>query len=293
MNMIQFFGALELGLILGLVAIGVYLTFRVINFPDLTVDGSYPLGAAVSSSLIIQGTHPLLATLVAILAGAMAGLFTGILHVRWKILGLLAGILTMTALYSINLRIMGKPNIALLNEATLFPMVDGNLLVLPILILIVIAVVMILAWFLSSQFGLALRATGINPRVCPSYGINVGRMTLIGLALSNGLVALAGALFTQIQGFADVSMGTGTLIVGLASVIIGETLFHTRNIVMILFSAVLGSILYRLVIAMALNIHGIGLQTSDLNLITSALVIIALLSPKIKQRFSLYRRAAS
>lgn len=290
MNMIQFFGALELGLLYGLVAIAVYLTFRIINFPDLTVDGSFPLGAAVSSMLIVQGTHPALATLAAILAGMLAGLTTGYLHVRWKILGLLAGILTMTALYSINLRIMGKPNIALLTEQTLFPDPD---MVLPILGGITLVLILLLTRFLSSQFGLGLRATGINPKVSPAYGINVGAMTLVGLALSNGLVAMAGALFTQVHGFADISMGTGTLIIGLASVIVGETLLHSKKILVILISCVLGSILYRLAIAMALNTHDLGLQTSDLNLITSLLVVIALLAPKIKQRlFSGYRRFA-
>jgi putative tryptophan/tyrosine transport system permease protein len=291
MNSIQFFGALELGLLYGLVALGVYLTFRVINFPDLTVDGSYPLGAAVVSILIVHQVHPLLATLVAVLAGGVAGFVTGYLHVRWKILGLLAGILTMTALYSINLRIMGKPNIALMTEHTLFTEPDH---VLPILIGTVLCLLLLLAGFLSSQFGLALRATGINPRVSPAYGINTGIMTITGLAISNGLVALAGALVAQVHGFADISMGTGTLIVGLASVIIGETLFLSRNLLIVIFSTVLGAILYRLAIALALNTHGLGLQTSDINLITSVLVVVALLSPKLKQRvLAQYRRQGS
>lgn len=279
MNWIQFFGAMEIGLLFGFVAMGVYITFRVINFPDLTVDGSYPLGAAVAASLITMEVHPLIATLAAMLAGAAAGFVTGYLNVRWKILGLLAGILTMTALYSINLRIMGKPNIALIAEHTLFKEASS---VLTILVCIVGVLIVILTAFLISKFGLALRATGINPRVSPAYGINVGKMTLIGLCLSNSLVALAGALYAQVHGFADISMGTGTLIIGLASVIVGETLFHSRHSFIILLSCVLGSILYRLAIALALNAHGLGFQTSDLYLITSVLVVFALLFPKIK-----------
>ncbi len=287
MNMIQFLGALELGLLYGVITIAVYLTFRVINFPDLTVDGSFPLGAAVASALIVKGVDPVFATLAAILAGCIAGFVTGYLHVRWKILGLLAGILTMTALYSINLRIMGKPNIALLMEPTLF---QGSNTVLPALATIAIVLIVLLTIFLGSQFGLALRSTGINPRVCPAYGINVGVMTIIGLCLSNGLVAFAGALFAQVHGFADISMGTGTLIVGLAAVIVGETLFHSYRIWLILISCVLGSILYYLVIALALNTNFAGLQSSDLKLVTSVLVVVALLFPQFRQKIlSKYR----
>ncbi len=281
MNTIQLLGAIELGLLYGLVAIAVYLTFRVINFPDLTVDGSFPLGAAVSAALIVQGTPPLLATAAAVIAGGCAGFVTGILHVKWKILGLLSGILSMTALYSVNLRIMGRPNIALLSETTLFPEPSA---VLPMLIIIMAVLMIILSAFLGSQFGLALRATGINPKVSSAYGININVMTMVGLILSNALVALAGSFFTQIHGFADISMGTGTLIIGLASVIIGETLIHSRWIILVLTSCVLGSILYRIAIALALNTHGLGLQTSDLNLITAALVVVALLFPRVRQQ---------
>lgn len=287
MNWIQFFGALELGLLYALVTLGVYLTFRAINFPDLTVDGTFPLGAAVSAALIVNGVNPILATIAAVLAGAFAGLVTGYLHVRWKILGLLAGILTMTALYSINLRIMGRPNIALLTEPTLFSFFTGTHAILFTIAGIVVLVVLLLYWFLSSQYGLALRATGINPRVSPSYGINVGRMTLTGLAVSNALVALTGALFAQAHGFADISMGANTLITGLASVIVGESLLHKHNILFVLLSCVLGSILYRLAIALALNTQIAGLQASDLNLITAILVVIAMLIPQIRRQFSI------
>lgn len=285
MNTIQFLGALELGLLYSLVTLGVYLTFRAINFPDLTVDGTFPLGAAVTASLIVSGVNPWLATLVALFAGCVAGFITGYLHVRWKILGLLAGILTMTALYSINLRIMGRPNIALLTEPTIFTFFTGNHGVLFTIAGTIILVVLLLYAFLSSQYGLGLRATGINPRVSPSYGINVGRMTLVGLALSNALVALAGSLFAQAHGFADISLGTGTLITGLASVIVGESLFHKNKMSVVLISCVLGSILYRLAIALALSTQITGLQASDLNLITAILVVIAMLVPQVRQKF--------
>lgn len=281
MNTIQFLGALEMGLLYGIVAIGVYLTFRIINFPDLTVDGSFPLGAAVSATLIVNGFSPIVATIAAVMAGAIAGFITGYLHVRWRILGLLSGILTMTALYSINLRIMGKPNIAVPIESTLF---TESAVILPALGVGVGILIVVLVWFLRSQFGLALRATGINPKVSPSYGINVGFMSLVTLSLSNGFVALAGCLFVQSHGFADASMGSGTLIMGLASVIVGETLFHSARIWVLVLSCVLGSILYRIAIALALNTHFAGLQSSDLNLITSGLIILALLFPQIRKR---------
>lgn len=286
MNTIQFLGALELGLLYALVTIGVYLTFRAINFPDLTVDGTFPLGAAVSAALIVNGVNPWLATIVAIFAGSVAGFITGYLHVRWKILGLLAGILTMTALYSINLRIMGRPNIALLTEPTIFSFFTGSHSVLISIAGIIFLVVILLYGFLTSQYGLGLRAIGINPRVSPSYGINVGRMTLIGLALSNALVALAGAIFAQAHGFADVSMGNGTLITGLASVIVGESIFHKHNIFVVLLSCVLGSILYRLAIALALNAQITGLQASDLNIITALIVVFAMLVPQLRQKLT-------
>lgn len=286
MNTIQFLGAIELGLLYGIVAMAVYLTFRVINFPDLTVDGSFPLGAAVAATLIVKGVNPYVATLLAFMAGCLAGSITAYLHVRWKILGLLAGILTMTALYSINLRIMGKPNIALINEITVFSdhVQNGTHNSLLILSMIVLLLILVLFHFLRSRFGLALRASGINPRVSPAYGIKVSTMIFVGLCLSNGLIASAGALFAQAHGFADISMGNWTLIIGLASVIVGETLFHTNKLWLILLSCVLGSILYRLAIAFALNAQFLGLEGSDLNLITAILVVIALLSPRLKQQ---------
>ena len=280
MQFLQFTGALELGLIYGLVALAAYLTFRVINFPDLTVDGSFTLGAAVSAILILKGVNPVVATGFAFIGGTLAGTVTGFLHVRWHILSLLAGILTMIALYSVNLRIMGQPNLSLLNASTVF----GNGHLTLVLVAAIVGIILIgLNGFLTSQFGLALRATGINPQTCRSYGVNVGNMTIVGLALSNGIVALAGALFAQTQGFADIAMGTGTVITGLASVIIGETCLRTRNIQLILISCLLGSVVYRLVIAVALNSDVLGLRVSDLNLITATLVAVMMFAFKSRK----------
>jgi putative ABC transport system permease protein len=271
---------IELGLIYGLVALGVYLTFRVINFPDLSVDGTFPLGAAVVAILLTNGVHPIIATLIAAGAGMIAGCITGYLHVYLRIMGLLAGILTMTALYSINIRIMGRPNIALLDVNTLFANSQYGVW---ILLGIVFIVLFTLRFFLASQYGLALRAAGINPGISRSYGVRIGSITILALAISNGLVAFAGALFAQIQGFADVSLGTGTIVIGLASIMIGEALFRVRKIQLDLFGCVIGSILYRLAIAIALNSQILGLQASDLNLITVFLVILALMMPKLRR----------
>lgn len=288
MNTIQFFGAIELGILYSLVALGVYLTFRVINFPDLTVDGSFPLGAAITAILLTNNVNPMMTTAAAICAGIIAGVITGYLHVRCKILGLLAGILTMTAMYSINLRIMGKPNISVMNAPTIFdywqPLANLNSFnhhsTLIILLSMVLFCCVLLYYFLHSQVGLALRAIGANPRVSPAYGINVNTMTLTGLAISNGIIALAGSLFTQAYGFADVAMGTGTLITGLAAIIIGENLFPQNKIWCFIFSCIVGSIIYRLAIACALNAKLPIIQAADLNLITAIVVILAMLLPR-------------
>lgn len=279
MQLLQLTSALELGLIYGLVALATYLSFRVINFPDLTVDGSFTLGAVVSAVLILQGINPIIATAGAFVSGTLAGTVTGYLHVRWHILSLLAGILTMIALYSINLRIMGQPNLSLLNASTVFSHSSSSLVVTAGT---VGTILLGLNAFLMSQFGLALRATGINSQTCRSYGVNVGNMTIVGLALSNGIVALAGALFAQTQEFADIAMGTGTVITGLASVIIGETCLKTRNIQWLLLSCLFGAIVYRLAITLALNSDIFGLRVSDLNLITALLVAVMMFAFKRK-----------
>ena len=284
MSQIALLGAIEIGLVYGLVALGVFLSFRVLSFPDLTVDGSFPLGAAVAASAIVGGIDPYLATGCAIVAGALAGLVTAVLNVRFRILHLLASILTMIALFSINLRIMGRPNIALLTEPTVLSPFEGLGLASPMLNplfvgAIVLAVAALLARFLASDYGLGMRATGANPRMARAQGIETGRTICVGMALSNAMVALAGALFAQTNGFADVTIGTGTIVVGLAAVIVGETILPARRIGIAIFACVLGSILYRLAIAAALNADVLGLEASDLNLVTAVLVGLALILP--------------
>ena len=289
MSLFSLLGALEIGLIFSLVALGVLISFRILNFPDLTVDGSFPLGGAVAATLISAGQDPFLATLVAIAAGAMAGWITGWLNVRLKIMDLLASILMMIALYSVNLRIMGRPNVPLITEPTIFSILQPEWMpdyVLRPLVLVVVVIVAKLAldWFFSSQLGLAMRATGANPRMARAQGVPTGRATLAGMALSNALVALAGALFAQTQGGSDISMGIGTIVIGLAAVIIGETVIPARRLVYVTLAVVIGAILYRFFIALALNSEFIGLKAQDLNLVTAALVTLALVLPGTRKK---------
>lgn len=284
MSLVAFLGAIEIGLVFGLVGLGVFLSFRVLNFPDLTVDGSFPLGAAVSGTIIVAGGDAYLATAVAILAGCLAGLVTAALNLRFRILHLLASILTMIALYSINLRIMGKPNLAILNEATILTPFQGlglsNLYLRPLYAgVVTLIVALLLIRFLASDMGLAMRATGANPRMARAQGIDTAAMTYLGMAISNGLVALSGALFAQMNGFADVALGTGTIVVGLAAVIVGEAIIGTRSVMLWVLGCVLGSVIYRIAVAFALNSSALGLNASDLNLVTAVLVAIALILP--------------
>ncbi len=288
MSLFAWLGALELGLVFALVALGVYLSFRVLQFPDLTVDGSFPLGAAVAATLIVAGHDPWLATGAALLAGAGAGLTTAWLNLHLKILNLLASILTMIALYSINLRIMGRPNVALLGEETVLSPLAG--LDMPLYIttpLAFLGVVLVVRWlvdrFLNSELGLALRATGQNPRMARANGIHTRRAVFLGMALANALVALAGALFAQSQGAADVTMGVGVIVVGLAAVIGGEALLPTRTVAWATAACVVGSIVYRLAVALALNADVLGLKAQDLNLITAVLVAAALVLPRLRK----------
>lgn len=271
----QFSETIELSLVYALVSIGVYLTFRVSDFPDLTVDGSFPLGAAVSSVLLINNYDPYTAVFFAMLAGVISGLITGNLHVRGKIMALLSGILTMTALYSINLRIMGQPNIALMTQPTIFDNCDNILILSSIVAFTVIAI----SLFLNSEIGLALRASGINPKSCYAQGIQVGNMKILSLSLSNGLVATAGAIYSQKAGFADISMGTGTIIIGLASVIIGEKILKIKNVFYAVLNCVIGAMLYRISVTAALNADFLGLEPSDLNLVTALIVALAMIVP--------------
>ncbi|MBP6951825.1 MAG: ABC transporter permease [Alphaproteobacteria bacterium] len=289
-------GAIEIGLLYGLVAMGVLLSFRILDFPDLTVDGSFPLGAAVCAILIVSNVNPWVATFCAILAGMVAGFTTAWISVRWNILHLLASILTMTALYSINLRIMGRPNIALLGESTIFTPLENLAFphIMPMALFVVASIALIFMYrFLSSEKGLAMRATGANIRMAKAQGIAVNRQILFGLSLSNGFVALAGALFAQSQGFADVTMGVGTIIAGLAAVIVGEAIFNPKVIFAALVACVIGSIFYRLAIAMALNASFLGLQASDLQLVTAVIVGIAMVTPKLRSKILDFKASRS
>ena len=292
MTSYAFFGALEQGFAYGLMVIGVYLTFRVLDFPDLTVDGSLPLGASVAAVTITSGHSPVLAIVLAGGAGFMAGAVTGILNTKFKILHLLASILTMIALYSINLRIMGRPNMTLLGKETvvdwfnnftgLVPYVST-----PILFAVISGVtVAVLIWFLHTEKGIAFLATGNNVQMITSQGVNTDTVIIFGVGLSNALVAMSGALVAQNQGAADVNMGVGTIVAGLASVIIGETVFGDKTIARAIVAALLGSVLYRIAIALALGLKlgAFSFTPSDLNLITALLVIFALVMPKMKQK---------
>lgn len=284
MNLVSFLGAVEIGLVYGLVALGVYLSFRILNFPDLTVDGSFPLGAAVAATLIVSGVDPFVATAVAVVAGALAGLVTAVLNLRFGILHLLASILTMIALYSVNLRIMGRPNVALITEPTVLTPFEGlglsGLYLKPLVGFVVVALVAAcIAWFLITNYGLGMRATGANPRMARAQGIATAKVTATGMALSNAMVALGGALFAQMNGFADITIGTGTIVVGLAAVIAGEAIFRVRGVVVAVVACLLGSIIYRLAIALALNADVLGLKAADLNLVTAVLVTLALILP--------------
>jgi len=276
------------GLVFGLVAIGVYLTFRVLSFPDLSVDGTFPLGAAVAAVLIVAGVNPFLATLCAFCSGLGAGLITGLLNTRLRLPALLAGILVMVGLYSVNLRIMGGANVSLLREVTIFDQVSEFLgmstrIAYQLVVAGVLAVIVffILNWFLRTEIGLALRATGDNEQMVRGFGVNTDMTTILGVSISNGLVALGGAVVAQGQGFADVGMGIGMIVMGLASVIIGEALFRPKGVAWLLIAAVGGAFVYRLFITIALRM---GMAPGDLKLITAVLVVIALAIPYIRKK---------
>lgn len=277
------------GLVFGLVATGVYLTFRVLSFPDLSVDGTFPLGAAVAAVLIVSGVNPFLATLCAFASGLGAGLITGLLNTRLRLPALLAGIIMMVALYSVNLRIMGGANVSLLREVTAFDQVAGLLglgsgsieVSISVALIIAIIVFLILNWFLRTEIGLALRATGDNERMVRALGSDTNKNILLGCAISNGLVALAGAVVAQGQGFADVGMGIGMIVMGLASVIIGEALIRPRGVARLLLAVIVGAFVYRLFITIALRL---GLAPGDLKLITAVLVIVVLAVPYIRKK---------
>lgn len=296
-------GAATIGLILALLALGVYLSFRIFNFPDITADGSITLGASVAATLLVHHWPPWLATLAGFVAGTIAGTTTGVLHTKFKINGLLSGILVMTALYSVNLHIMGKSNVPLLNEATLASQIESlgqglfrtegdidvfgwavnvrDAAMLIGIMALVSSLGFLLYLFFRTNLGTAMRATGDNPQMIRALGVSVDFILILGLALSNGLIALAGALLAQYQGFADVQMGIGMIVWGLASVIIGEALVGSRGIGLLITGAVMGSVLFRLLVAIALRW---GLNPNDLKLITAAFVFAALIAPTLLRK---------
>ena len=301
-RMLLLIGAFTIGLILSLLALGVFISFRIFAFPDITADGSITLGGAVAAVLIVAHVHPLVASAAAFVAGAIAGTATGVLHTRFRINGLLSGILVMTALYSVNLHIMGKSNLPILSERTLASMAesaalrvlgttavhplgwevstrDAAVLVLALATAAIAAIVLYL--FFRTNLGTAMQAAGDNAQMTRALGVNVDNMIVLGLALSNGLIALAGGLLTQYQGFADVQMGIGMVVWGLASIIIGEALVGVRELGFVILGAVMGSVLFRLIVALALR--G-GLDPNDLKLITAAFVFLALVLPSLLER---------
>ena len=276
------------GLAYGFVAIGVYITFRVLSFPDLTVDGSFPLGGSIAAILIVNGLNPWLATAAAAGAGSVAGLCTALLNTKLRINALLAGILMMVALYSINLIIMGRANIPLLRQVTVFeqaanffgtsPSIGLSIIFMAVLAIIILAA---LNWFLRTEIGLALRATGENEQMIRGLGGNTDMTTMLGVSISNGFVALSGSLIAQNQGFTDVGMGIGMIVMGLASVIVGEGLFRPRGVTAILLAVFGGTFVYRLFISIALRM---GLPPTNLKLITAVLVIVALAIPYVRKK---------
>ena len=282
------------GLLWAIMALGVFLTFRVLDIADLSVEGTFPLGAAVAATLIDAGHSVWFAMLIALIAGCIGGTVTALLTTKLKIPALLSGILTMIGLYSVNLMIMGKANVPLLRAETVFTLTEnlfGVSSVVATLIVGLVATVIvgeIMYWFFGTVLGTAIRATGCNPQMARAQGINTNVMVILGLLISNGLVALSGALVAQSNGFADVGMGTGTIVIGLAFVIIGEVLFGTRSFKNWLISVVLGSVVYRAVIAIVLEL---GMPPNDLKLFTAVLVAIALSLPLIKNKFAIMKRS--
>lgn len=266
--------SLEQGLIFGIMVLGVYISYKILDFPDMTVDGAFPMGAAIVGTGLIAGLNPIVCLILATAGGALAGLVTGILHVKFKIRDLLSGILVMTALYSVNLRIMGKSNIHLFNVKHLFSS-DAE----PILIILTILIIvkLILDFLLKTEFGFALRALGDNEKLVVALGINEKRLKIVGLMIANSMVALAGGVLAQHQGFADIGMGTGTIVAGLASIILGEGIFKNFKKIKMTTVVLIGSILYRFVIALALKL---GLRATDLKLVT-ALIVVIILIPKV------------
>ena len=261
---------LEQGFIFAIMAIGVYITYKILDFPDLSVDGTFALGAAVTAAALMNGVNPYISLILSFISGLIAGGFTGILHVKLKITNLLSGILVMVGLYSINLRIMGKANVPLFSQNTIF---SNNIPPVVIIALFAVLAKIALDLFLKTKLGFILRATGDNPQMVTSLGIDIGTIKILGLMLSNGLVAISGSMMAQYQRFSDVGMGTGIIVMGLASVILGQTIFRKASWFLPTTTAILGSILYKGSISLALNL---GLPPTDLKLVTCIIVIFAL-----------------
>ncbi|MGM9906044.1 ABC transporter permease [Lactobacillus sp.] len=287
MNLIV--SAIGQGFLWGLLGLGLFLSFRIMNTTDMTVEGTFPLGAAVSVSLIVQGTNPFLATLAAFGAGALAGLVTALLITKGKIPSLLAGILTMTGIYSIDLMVMGKSNVSLLGKKTIYslpflqklPQYFDSVAAGTILMVLVTCA---LIWFLSTDFGQAFIATGDNPQMAKSQGISPQQMTVAGLMISNGLVGLCGAVVAQSNGYADVNMGMGTIVIALASIIISEVVFRNLGLASRLFAVTLGSIIYRLLLLAVLQV---GLSSNNLNLISSLVLAACMMLPQVEEKLRL------
>lgn len=280
--------AVSLGLLWAIMTIGVYITYRVLDIADLSVEGTIATGAAVAAKMLQGGYNPFLASFIALIAGCIGGLITGLLHTKLKIPALLSGILTMIAAYSINIRIMGTSNLSLLRTENVYTVfvnlgLSSRNAVIIVGLVAVVLICIILFWFFGTELGNAVRATGNNPSMVKAQGINTSSMKILGLVISNGIVALSGALICQNQGFAAVDMGTGSIVIGLASLIIGEVLFGTRNFANTLISLALGAVLYRIIIALVLEM---GMAPTDLKLFTAITVAVALSLPLIKDRFN-------
>lgn len=275
------------GLLWGVLALGLFLTFRILNFPDMTVEGTFPFGAAICVSALVHGVDPMLATILAFLGGMLTGLVTGLLYTKGKIPVLLAGILTMTGVYSINLRILGKANVGLLNKATL---INGKLLqklpadfpTIVIGLLAAILIILLLALFLNTDLGQSFIATGDNENMARSLGINTDNMKILGLMISNGLIGLAGGLLAQNGGYADVNMGIGTMVIGLAAIIIGEVAYGDLSLTARLIAVVIGSIIYRLILLLVLQL---GFSTNDFKLISAIILAICMMLPLFEKKF--------
>ena len=304
-------GSITIGLVLALLALGIFISFRIFDFPDITAEGSFTFGAAITASLLVAGINPVLATALSFAGGLVAGATTGFIHTRFKINPLLSGILVMTALYSVNLHVMGKSNVPLLSHKTLFTWFEDfslsisgkdavvNLIgwnvpakdcwTLLFCLMIIVIFSLILFWFFRTNLGTAMRATGDNDQMIRALGVNTKVMIIFGVALSNGFIALSGSMLAQFQGFADVQMGIGMMVWGLASVIIGEALIAENRLGLVIAGAVIGAVLFRLLVAIALRW---GMNPNDLKLITAAFVFLALILPgfmKNTKKIKLFR----